>query len=59
LAAGVIHTPQLLQLSGIGPEKLLTSAGIETLVDLPGVGQNFQHHTMLSRAVAILCKRHA
>jgi choline dehydrogenase len=59
LAAGAIHTPQLLQLSGIDPEKLLTSAGIETLVDLPGVGQNFQDHPMLSRAMTIVCKTHA
>lgn len=58
LAAGAIHTPQLLQLSGIGPEKLLTSAGIETTVDLPGVGQNFQDHPMLSQSIAIICKRH-
>ncbi|KIX01294.1 uncharacterized protein Z518_09019 [Rhinocladiella mackenziei CBS 650.93] len=36
LSAGTIHSPQLLQLSGIGPRKLLESAGIETKVDLPG-----------------------
>ncbi|KAI1849569.1 hypothetical protein JX265_013575 [Neoarthrinium moseri] len=48
LAAGAIHTPQLLQLSGLGPKKLLESAGVQTIVDLPGVGQNFQDHPMLS-----------
>lgn len=48
LAAGAVHTPQILQLSGIGPEKLLASANITTIVDLPGVGQNFQDHPMLS-----------
>jgi len=42
VAAGGIHSPQVLQLSGIGPRKLLSSAKIETIVDLPGVGQNFQ-----------------
>lgn len=42
LAAGAVHSPQILQLSGIGPSKLLSSLGIDTLVDLPGVGQNFQ-----------------
>lgn len=47
LAAGAIHTPQLLQLSGIGPRKLLDAAGIDTVVDLPGVGQNFQDHPVL------------
>lgn len=56
LAAGAIHTPQLLQLSGIGPKELLTAAGIDTVVDLPGVGQNFQDHPMLSGAVSIICR---
>lgn len=42
LAAGAPHSPQVLQLSGIGPKKLLSGLGIETVVDLPGVGQNFQ-----------------
>jgi hypothetical protein len=44
LAAGAIHTAQLLQLSGIGPSALLESLGVEVAVDLPGVGQNFQDH---------------
>ncbi|KAK7456775.1 GMC oxidoreductase [Colletotrichum acutatum] len=44
LAAGTVHTPQLLQLSGIGPEKLLKSLDIDVVVDLPGVGANFQDH---------------
>ncbi|KAK3291154.1 uncharacterized protein B0H64DRAFT_43339 [Chaetomium fimeti] len=48
IAAGGIHSPQVLQLSGIGPRNLLTSANITTLVDLPGVGQNFQDHPMIS-----------
>ncbi|KAK4466787.1 putative GMC oxidoreductase [Cladorrhinum samala] len=48
LAAGGIHSPQILQLSGIGPKKILSAAKIDTLVDLPGVGQNFQDHPMLS-----------
>lgn len=47
LAAGAVHSPQILQLSGIGPKKLLDTAGIDTVVDLPGVGQNFQDHPML------------
>ncbi|KAL2142005.1 hypothetical protein VTI28DRAFT_1695 [Corynascus sepedonium] len=50
VSAGGIHSPQVLQLSGIGPRKLLSSAGIETVVDLPGVGQNFQDHPMLQAA---------
>jgi len=44
LAAGAIHTAQLLQLSGIGPSGLLESLGIEVVIDLPGVGHNFQDH---------------
>ncbi|KAK4447288.1 putative GMC oxidoreductase [Podospora aff. communis PSN243] len=48
IAAGAIHSPQVLQLSGIGPKSLLDKAKIETVVDLPGVGQNFQDHTILS-----------
>jgi choline dehydrogenase len=48
VSAGTFHSPQLLQLSGIGPRKLLESAGIETKVDLPGVGQSFHDHTTLN-----------
>ncbi|RYP67109.1 hypothetical protein DL771_007434 [Monosporascus sp. 5C6A] len=51
LAAGAVHTPQVLQLSGIGPKKILDSAGIDTVVDLPGVGQNFQDHPVLPVAI--------
>ncbi|KAI0189467.1 GMC oxidoreductase [Astrocystis sublimbata] len=47
VAAGAIHSPQLLQQSGIGPSVLLEAAGIEAVVDLPGVGQNFQDHPMV------------
>ncbi|KAI1157575.1 GMC oxidoreductase [Nemania serpens] len=47
IAAGAIHSPQLLQQSGIGPSALLEAAGIDTVVDLPGVGQNFQDHPMI------------
>lgn len=54
IAAGAIHTPQILQLSGIGPKKVLTKANITTVVDLPGVGQNFQDHPVLS--ISITCK---
>ncbi|RYO86799.1 hypothetical protein DL766_000161 [Monosporascus sp. MC13-8B] len=51
LAAGAIHSPQILQLSGIGPKKILDSAGIDTVVDMPGVGQNFQDHPVLSARI--------
>ncbi|RDL38732.1 Glucose oxidase [Venustampulla echinocandica] len=50
ISAGTVHTPQILQLSGIGPKGLLESAKIPVVVDLPGVGQNFQDHAWLSVA---------
>lgn len=42
LAGGAFNTPQLLMLSGIGPAKTLARHGIESRIDLPGVGQNLQ-----------------
>ncbi len=50
LCAGAIGTPQILQLSGIGPADLLQRNGIEVLRDLPGVGANLQDHLQI-RAV--------
>jgi choline dehydrogenase len=44
LSGGSINSPQLLQLSGIGPGELLQSLGIEVAHDLPGVGANLQDH---------------
>ncbi|MEQ8701387.1 MAG: choline dehydrogenase [Bauldia litoralis] len=44
LAGGVINTPQLLMLSGIGAAGDLASLGVETVVDAPGVGRNLQDH---------------
>lgn len=52
IAAGGIHSPQVLQRSGIGPKKLLSAANISTIVDLPGVGQNFQDHPMLQMMIS-------
>ncbi|KAF4307558.1 putative choline dehydrogenase protein [Botryosphaeria dothidea] len=46
MAAGAIHTPQLLQLSGIGPASLLSQFGISPVVDLP-VGYGFHDHVMV------------
>ena len=54
LAAGGIHSPQILQLSGVGPKSLLTSANIPVIADLPGVGQNFQDHPMIQASFS--CK---
>lgn len=44
VCAGAIQSPQLLQLSGIGPSALLQQHGIEVLHALPGVGENLQDH---------------
>jgi choline dehydrogenase len=44
LCGGAFNTPQLLQLSGIGAAADLRAAGIEPIVDLPGVGANLQDH---------------
>ncbi|WP_425667184.1 choline dehydrogenase [Vibrio tubiashii] len=43
-SAGSIGSPQLLQLSGIGPKSVLDKAGVQVELDLPGVGQNLQDH---------------
>lgn len=50
LSAGSIGSPQILQLSGIGPAELLRQHGIEVAVDAPGVGANLQDHLQI-RAV--------
>lgn len=44
VAAGAIHSPHLLMLSGIGPAHRLRRAGIPVVHDLPGVGENLQDH---------------
>jgi len=44
LAAGAINSPQLLQLSGIGPGALLARHGIPVVADIAGVGANLQDH---------------
>jgi choline dehydrogenase len=48
LSAGAVHSPYLLQLSGVGPKSLLEAGGIKVRVDLPGVGQNFQDHSSVT-----------
>ena len=44
LSGGAVNSPQLLQLSGIGPASLLQSLGIPLQHDLPGVGENLRDH---------------
>jgi choline dehydrogenase len=48
LSAGAIETPKLLQLSGIGDRDLLTSLGIDVVVEAPNVGRNLIEHRYLS-----------
>lgn len=47
LAAGAIGSPQLLQLSGIGPGELLSDHGIRVHHHLPGIGENLHDHLQL------------
>ncbi len=44
LCGGAVNTPQLLQLSGVGPADLLRPLGIDLVADRPGVGENLQDH---------------
>ena len=44
LAGGTFNSPQLLQLSGLGPAPLLQSLGIGVIADMPGVGADLQDH---------------
>jgi len=46
VSAGTIQSPQILQLSGIGPAAHLAGLGIDILCDRPGVGQNLREHFM-------------
>jgi choline dehydrogenase len=53
LCAGAIGSPQILQLSGIGPGALLQRHGIGVEVDMPGVGENLQDHLQIRMAFRI------
>ena len=44
LCGGTVNSPQLLQLSGIGPGGLLNELGVDVVHDLPGVGENLRDH---------------
>lgn len=46
LSAGVIQTPQLLELSGIGDPEILHAAGVDCIVENKAVGANFQDHVL-------------
>lgn len=45
LSAGTFHTPTILHRSGIGPAAVIKDVGVPLVLDLPGVGNNFQDHS--------------
>ena len=47
LAAGALASPQILMLSGVGPEQQLKEHGIGSVLDSPGVGQNLRDHPLI------------
>ena len=47
LAGGAFNSPQLLQLSGLGPADLLRAHGIDVIADIPGVGADLQDHLQI------------
>lgn len=53
LAAGVIGSPQLLQVSGVGPADLVAALGVPLVADRPGVGQNFQDQILFGVTHAV------
>jgi choline dehydrogenase len=56
VSAGAIQSPQLLQLSGVGPPDLLRQLGLRVVAPLPGVGENLQDHYQ-ARTIVRLRKR--
>nr|OQO25412.1 hypothetical protein B0A51_08481 [Rachicladosporium sp. CCFEE 5018] len=46
LSAGVIQSPQILELSGIGAREVLEAASVHCKVELPGVGENYNDHVL-------------
>ena len=47
LSAGALASPQILMLSGVGPEEHLKEHGIAPMIDSPGVGQNLRDHPLI------------
>jgi choline dehydrogenase len=58
LSAGALQSPQLLQLSGVGPVQVLKRAGVPVVVDAPEVGANLQDHYQ-ARTIVRLRKPHS
>jgi choline dehydrogenase len=47
IAAGAVHSPHILHLSGIGPKAVVQNLGVPLVSELPGVGANLQDHLVL------------
>ena len=47
VSGGAFNSPQLLQLSGLGPAKILRDLGIDVIADMPGVGADLQDHLQI------------
>ena len=58
LCAGAIGSPHVLMLSGVGPADRLSKVGIDTVHDLPGVGQNLRDHPQASVSLTANDKYH-
>ena len=58
LSGGSLQSPQILQLSGVGPAALLRSHGIAVIADAPEVGENLQDHYQ-ARTIVRLKHRHS
>jgi 5'-oxoaverantin cyclase/versicolorin B synthase len=59
LSAGVMRSPQLLMVSGIGPKETLESLNIPVLADRPGVGQNLQDTIILGPTSPVKVESHS
>ena len=51
VSGGVVNSPQILELSGIGSSSVLSKAGVDTIVELPGVGENLNDHSATGIAI--------
>lgn len=49
LSAGAIHSPRILQLSGIGPADVLKAAGVPVLLDQPDIGRHMREHILVNQ----------
>lgn len=53
VCGGVVNSPQILELSGIGSPSVLQKAGIDVIVDNPGVGENLNDHAATGIAIQV------